>query len=150
MNQTIVFEIQAVLDRDTKNLPGSPAIADTILEKISRANLFIADITLVTKSKRPSSNPNVLIELGYAAAKIGWERVICVLNDAFGEPRKLPFDLQHRRWPIRYNLSENATKGEIVKTKDSLSKEFELAIRSAIQSGVIVNVTHPKDRRVAV
>jgi hypothetical protein len=59
-------------------------------------------VTFVGKGEKGRSipNPNILIELGYAVAKKGWERIICVMNQQYGGPSKLPFDLQHRRWPI--------------------------------------------------
>ena len=41
--------------------------------------------------KRPAPNPNVLLELGYAAASIGSNRVILVQNTAFGDISTLSF-----------------------------------------------------------
>jgi hypothetical protein len=145
------FEVEAALDRDTKDIPGSPAIAEAILSKIDKCSLFLCDITIVTEtsSKRKSPNPNVLIELGYAAARIGWERIICVMNEAYGEAKELPFDIQHRRWPIRFKLADNADKVKVDEIKVALSQNIELAIRSVLQSGVLTQVTNPKDHRVA-
>ena len=54
------------LDKDTKNAPGSPAIFDTIMAKITSASIFVPDLTFVGQrdNQRPVSNPNVLIEYG--------------------------------------------------------------------------------------
>lgn len=52
------------LDKDTKDLPGSPHIVQSIFEKTSAAKVFIPDVTFVgrTEDGRPIPNPNVLIE----------------------------------------------------------------------------------------
>ena len=42
-------------------------------------------------------NPNVLIELGYAVKRLGWERIICFINTDYGSIDELPFDLEHQR-----------------------------------------------------
>src|SRR4051794_27181576 len=76
--------VEPVIDRDTQDVPGSPAIAQTILEKIDQCSLFLCDVTFVGKSTRrghSTPNPNVLIELGYAVARKGWEQIICVMNE---------------------------------------------------------------------
>lgn len=95
-------------DHDTKGITGSPDIASTILSKIESCEVFLADITFVCHSERERalSNPNVLIELGYAMHALGSGRILNIMNTAFGEPEgKIPFDLAHKRWPITYNLS---------------------------------------------
>src|ERR1039458_3938628 len=72
--------IEPVVDRDTQNVPGSPDIASTIFTKIASADIFVADVSIVTRAEmmRPAPNPNVLIELGYALKALGPERVILV------------------------------------------------------------------------
>jgi hypothetical protein len=146
------FVVEPALDRDTQDISGSPAIADAILSKIDQCALFLCDVSIVTEpvSNRSAPNPNVLIELGYAAARVGWERIICVMNENYGGPKKLPFDLQHRRWPIRYRLADTADDESVNKIRESLSENIEYAIRSVIQSGIITATINPKDRRVAM
>jgi hypothetical protein len=101
------------LKRDTKGEAGSPDIAATIFRKIARARAFVADITLMDPPVggwrkrlmqavgigpfRLSPNPNVLVELGFAAGQMGWERCLLVFNSAFGSIEQLPFDLRGRR-----------------------------------------------------
>ena len=53
------------------------------------------------------SNPNVYFEFGFAVARIGFRRVIGVMNVAYGSPRDEVFDIK-RRWALRYNLPEGA------------------------------------------
>jgi hypothetical protein len=46
---------------------------------------------------RPTPNPNVLIELGYDARDLGWDRIICAFNAAYGDLSDLLFDIRNRR-----------------------------------------------------
>lgn len=45
---------------------------------------------------RATPNPNVLVELGYAAHSLGWDRIIVVVNTAHGAIEELPFDFRAR------------------------------------------------------
>lgn len=101
------------LDHDTNNVPGSPPVAETICRKIDQCTLFIGDMTTVGEFTRTgdgrakkTANPNVLVELGYARKAKGTERIITVMNLAFGTPDDLPFDLKHLRHPIKYELAD--------------------------------------------
>lgn len=88
------------IDRDTLNDSGSPDSTSSIFRKIDLCTFFIADISLINGdilNCKKTPNPNVLVELGYAVNKIGWERVICVFNKDFGSINDLPFDLRNRR-----------------------------------------------------
>src|SRR5690349_21804015 len=73
---------ELVVDRDTKNVAGMPDIGRTVLEKIEKAAVVIADLTIINAShlrrpkERPVSNPNVLFELGYAFGKLGEGRLV--------------------------------------------------------------------------
>lgn len=95
-------EVEFLVDESTRATPGSPNIANTIFGKIEKADIFIADISTINRdtqdSVRKNPNPNVLIELGYAIAKIGWERIILLFNSEFGELTKdVPFDISNQR-----------------------------------------------------
>lgn len=110
---------ETLIDRDTQGVPGTPDIADVILEKIDACDVFVADITLVTPADaaRPAPNPNVLFELGYAVKSISWSRILLVMNEAYGAFDKLPFDLgRTRRKPITYSLNEGQEERESVRT----------------------------------
>ena len=86
-------------DRDTKGLNGSPDITTTIFEKIEKSVLFICDVSIVNSesSQRKTPNPNVLIELGFAVHKLGWDRIICLFDGNTGDVEDLPFDIRQKR-----------------------------------------------------
>ena len=97
----------AVSPGGTAGVPGAADIADTIFEKIRQSDIFIADLTIVnsaSKDERPTSNANVLVELGYASAVLGWKRIIVIVNTAYGLPETLPFDVR-KRGAITYDLA---------------------------------------------
>ena len=114
MNQDSPYSLITEIDRDTKGVLGSPDIVDSILTKIDKCGLFIADISIINSSLngKRTPNPNVLFELGYAVKCLGWDRVICVFNSDFGDVSELPFDLRNRRI-LTYetsNISETRKK----------------------------------------
>lgn len=116
--------VDPAMDRDTLGIPGTPDIAQTIFDKIDACEVFVADISLVPRGSdddafRPTPNPNVLIELGYAAKSLGWDRVILVFNGAYGEIEDLPFDIRARRI-ARYDAKEGQQNGEARKKLASL------------------------------
>lgn len=122
-------QVEPVVDRDTVGVPGSPDIASTIFNKIDQAQIFVCDVSIVNlmKEARPTPNPNVLIELGYALKALGSDRIIMVMNRAFGEPELLPFDLRLRR-VVTYNMpvAENERAGE--------RKRLESIFREGLQA----------------
>ena len=94
--QKVADLVTITIDRDTVNVPGSPDIGDTIFEKIERCDLFIADISLINERDcgfRLTPNPNVLIELGYAMKTLGWERILLLQCEDYGDIEQLPFDI---------------------------------------------------------
>ncbi|WP_195264800.1 hypothetical protein [uncultured Enterococcus sp.] len=108
------------LDKDTLNEFGSPDIPNTILKKIDSSMYFVADISVISNE---SPNSNVLLELGYAIAKLGWERIICVFNLKYGKIEQLPFDLKFHR-VLTYN-SDNPTD------KSRVTEIFKKTIQSS-------------------
>ncbi|WP_342480251.1 hypothetical protein NST07_23475 [Paenibacillus sp. FSL L8-0340] len=127
LNISESFDIEFVIDRDTQNETGTPDIASTIFSKIEKSKLFIADVSIINSDyhKRKTPNPNVLIELGYAAKVLGWERIICIFNSDFGSFDDLPFDIKFRR-PLCYSLDG--------KNKVQVKKQIAEAIQSNILS----------------
>ena len=123
--------VEPVVDRDTQNVPGSPDIASTIFAKITSADIVVADVSIVNRAEqmRPTPNPNVLIELGYALRALGHERVILVFNKSFGKPEELPFDLRTRRL-IQYKMSKETTDRS--SERKHLSAKFDTALRAAL------------------
>ncbi|PZM13924.1 TIR domain-containing protein [Rhizobium tubonense] len=119
------------VDHDTFEVAGSPPIAETILQKIADAAVFVADVTPVTKTNggKHVANPNVMIELGYALAKLRHARIVLVMNTADGASVKhLPFDLRHWRQPISYSLKRDATDEQRAEVANELTEAFRQAI----------------------
>ena len=131
------------LDQDTAGVPGSPGIAESILKKIDDCAMFVADLTAVTTNdeREKAPNPNVLIEYGYALKVVGVNRIIGVMNEAYGvADETLPFDLKHRRWPIRYRLSPDDSGGVKHDQKEKLVSSLISALRTAFESGLFRQV----------
>lgn len=147
------------LDKDTEGVAGSPPITQTILNKIDASGVFVADLTFVGASvkslmrknrpKRLLPNPNVLLEYGYALRSRGHERMIAVMNAAYGEPgnENLPFDVRHVRWPITYKLAPSEMEREATVLED-LTAQLVEALRLTLQTSVAVSeerfLPHPK------
>lgn len=116
------------VDRDTNGVAGFPNIQQTILRKIESANIFVADISIINKSvfnrKRRTPNPNVLFELGFAVKVLGWERIICVFNEDYGEVNDLPFDIKQHRI-IAYSFKRNE--------KTDVKNQVSGAIKNTLQ-----------------
>lgn len=132
LRQQKSISLDIKLDKATRNLAGSPDIAESIFSKIGNSSIFIADISIINKDYdglRKTPNPNVLVELGYAARSIGWEKIICVYNTDFGNYNDLPFDLRNRR--ILDYTSKNG--------KDELSRKIESAICEMNKKGNLTN-----------
>jgi len=95
------------VDRDTKGLPGSPPIVDSIFHKIDKAAVFVPDLTFVGERAdgRPTPNPNVMIEYGWALKSLTHARIVPVINTAFGKPtaESMPFDMRHLLYPTVYS-----------------------------------------------
>lgn len=126
------------IDRDTKDVPGIPPIADTILKKINECDVFLADMTYVGKAnengeERPIPNPNVLFELGYAVKALTHDRIILVMNTAFGPADYLPFDFNHLRHPIQYSLNSGQEKNPVL---INFVKSLKFAIKMILTKGL--------------
>jgi hypothetical protein len=111
------------LDHDTKGVPGAPPIMETILTKIEKSDVFVADVTLTgkTENDKPVINSNVAIELGYALKAKGDGALLLIMNTAQGTAENLPFDLRHRRWPVTFSLAPDADKKVCATTRDKLA-----------------------------
>ena len=94
-------------------------MASRIFAKIDQCDIFVADISIINPNIdfRKTSNPNVLIELGYASSKLGWDKILCIHNLMYGKIEDLPFDIRHRK-PIAYTPeSKTLTKVLFIKYK---------------------------------
>jgi hypothetical protein len=126
------------VDKDTKGVAGTPAIVETIFRKIDAAGAFLADITFVGKrlDGRPTPNPNVLLEYGWALKSLGDSRIMCVMNEHYAAPSDatLPFNMKHLRWPITYSLPDDANAATRQEALGGLANYFKRALRAIVQS----------------
>ncbi|MEG4515633.1 MULTISPECIES: hypothetical protein [unclassified Microcoleus] len=140
IQRKLELEERPEVDHDTKGTPGLPEIVHTIFSKIEISSAFVADVSFTSESTkgRLCANANVLIELGFALHSLGSERLILVMNDAFGSPAKqMPFNLASRRWPITYTLAPNADKETRKKVSGELSGKLAYALEVMADSGIL-------------
>ena len=120
--------IEVEIDQDTQGVTGSPSMPDTILEKIANCGALVADLTLThtsaTNPNKSGSNPNVMLEYGYAL-RAADHNLLGVANTAFGEPEQLPFDLRHRRC-VTYQASNER---ERTAARAELAEKLAAALR---------------------
>ena len=122
--------VDLVLDRDTHNVPGAPDIAHSIFQKIEKAAAFVADVSIINPGLgRPTPNPNVLIEVGYALKTLGTPRTVLVANTANGPVESLPFDLRTKR-VLTYHLPLGA--GDKPEQRKRLQEGLEHALRAIL------------------
>lgn len=148
--------VDVILDYGFKGTSGTPLLIDEMLRKSLNSDMVIVDWTF-TSSKiwhnpeiieedddsiileiskgdlKPSPNPNVLLETGYAWAKKGTYRTLAVMNTAFGNPNELPVDIKGFRYPVLYSLDENnySNRKEV---RNELTDDLYKAIGFAIKS----------------
>jgi len=66
--------VEAVVDRDTSGVAGTPGIVETIFQKIDRADVFVCDVSIINNASQEESNPNLVIQIVRAVAQVIWER----------------------------------------------------------------------------
>lgn len=146
---------ELVVDRDTRGVKGTPHVAETILDKIDAASVFVADLSYVARRENGDGipNPNVLIEYGWAAGRLGRPLMISVMNTAFGHPevQPLPFDLRHLRWPILFNCPADADVEQRRVAKADLTKALASALKDILLdpeanlARIAPSEPHPRD-----
>jgi hypothetical protein len=124
-------------ESDTRGLSGAPNVVEAIFSKIRSCSVFVADVTLTgtTPQEKRVPNPNVLIELGYAARSVGWDRVVLVLNGEASDPEDLPFDIRQHRWPIRYRVTPQTTARDARQAE--LVKDLTVALQSCASATLL-------------
>ncbi|MBL6448209.1 hypothetical protein JMN32_17980 [Fulvivirga sp. 29W222] len=127
-NNEIISEFS--IESDSRDDEGTPDLVSSIFSKIDSCDIFVADISIINKevNTRKTPNPNVLIELGYACSKIGWEKTICVFNSDYGLIENLPFDIRNRK-PITFH-----TKVDKQINKESFIKSLTNSIQGIIDN----------------
>lgn len=137
IHQDDSIQVEPVIDRDTQDVAGSPDIANTIFDKIKNCQIFVCDVSIINQGsdRRLAPNPNVLVELGYALGILGWERVVLVINTAFGTIESLPFDLRMRR-VINYELPQEIEKTNARRELEGKLKTSLITIVAKIESSL--------------
>lgn len=135
------LDVNPILDRDIANVPGSPDVVATILAKIEQSDIFVGDVSIINKKQsgnsaaakkiRLTSNPNVLVEFGYALKALGPDRIVLVNNLAFGKHEELPFDFRHKH-VLGYNLTSNSFGEQNEEQRQSLEKQLDQKLRQII------------------
>ncbi len=126
-NKENKFLVNFNLDKDTSGEPGNPEIINLILNKIDNSRIFICDLSIINQDYvgRKTPNPNVVFELGYAIKSLGWEKIICIVNEEHGESEVLPFDIKHRRI-LRYNLQTKEKSKEKRKIVEAIKSNINI------------------------
>jgi hypothetical protein len=138
--------IDPCLERDVQGETGTPDIAQTIFRKIDECRIFVGDVSIInptTQIDRKTPNPNVLLELGYAARTLSWDYVICIYNTAFGDIKDLPFDLLTKLMCV-YTVTKD--QGEKSEEREKLTSKLKAALLPMLQriTHKIVVDTAPK------
>ncbi len=106
-------ECHVEVDEDTRSVAGMIPIADTVLEKIRNADIFVCDISPVATIYRKDAygndingiekkmpNSNVMLELGYALRCMHSSRIIALANTQGDKwhDGEMPFDIFNRQY----------------------------------------------------
>lgn len=118
-------------EESTSGEVGAPDIAQTIIEKISKSDIFICDISIINRHSkfRKTPNPNVIFELGFASNLLGWDKIICIFNKESGNVEQLPFDINHNRLLCYSSKNPNY--------KIMLFNSIKHAVEAMIHKGII-------------
>ena len=125
------LDLNFTIEEDMRGVAGTPILTNTLFSKIEKSYAFIADVSLCYQSnKRKFPNPNVMIELGYAAKALGWNRIIVLMNEITGMPSELPVDIRDRRHPIFYRLDAGDQE------KESNLRKLSATLKTAITATI--------------
>lgn len=151
----VEFEIQEGVKGESGSPPVGPKIMD---ERIPHCDIFIADLSVInfisTVGKKiqnlfgvkykPFQNNNVTTEYGIAYNSIGYQKIIGILNNAYGSPKdnpsNIPFDISHLRHPIEYKYSKKYPN------KNSASKGLIDDLTNALKETAIYALQNQKNK----
>jgi len=115
-------------DRGAVGSTALTGIAASIFTKINNSSVFVCDLSVINNPDAcgiASPNPNVLLELGYAAKKLGWKNIIVLMNDVYGGCEKLSFDLSNCQL-LTYTLAESSDDQTAERRKVSLKLKADI------------------------
>ena len=120
--------LNATILEDSRGTTGAADIPNIILSKIIQSDIFICDITPVNTidlpngKKRAIPNPNVMFELGFAVRSLGWDMVLLVVNQEYGDVEFMPFDIS-KHTIITYRRKEGVQESDTsLELEDSIKK----------------------------
>lgn len=89
-------DADVLFDSDTRGIAGAVQIDQIVMEKIRTADVVVVDVTpIANRGEKTIPNPNAMVELGFAMATVGLERIIMVRDvSVTGD---LPFDIRNLR-----------------------------------------------------
>lgn len=115
--------VKIKIDSDSRGEDGSKSIDENVLKKISSCDLFVGDITPIFPKvswkwwAKPTPNPNVMYELGFAVSSLGWNRCIMVWNSKYGDLSKAPFDIRNHTTVTYKKGKQDLSLYEVLKSK---------------------------------
>ncbi|MDQ4625023.1 hypothetical protein [Janthinobacterium lividum] len=130
-------QLNVIVDEATRDLAGAPNIPSSIMAKIKGADMFVCDITTINPhaQDRRTPNPNVVFELGFAVASLGWDRVALMFDRSIGNfPSDMPFDFDRHRATTFESQAES---------KSSEFKKLASVLQLAIESTMDKNPSRP-------
>ena len=126
------------VDEDTRGVAGMIPIADTVLEKIRNADIFVCDISPVATIYRKNEegydipgvekkmpNSNVMLELGYALRCMHSSRIIALANTQGYKwhDGEMPFDIFDRQY-IKFTDKEDLDLSRPLNLSFNFVKKF--------------------------
>jgi hypothetical protein len=139
------------LDSDTQGVAGMCDIPSTILDKITKCDIFLADLTFVGETddeKQYMPNCNVIFELGFAARCLSFDSLVGVVNEAYGKIDGQIFDIK-KRSSLYYSVSEEDDSTRIEKQQQYLSTQLEEVFRITLETVVtprMVELEHDREQ----
>lgn len=139
-NALLVNDIDLTVDFGMRDVAGNPDLLQTMLIKGKECDIFLADLTYVAEFTNSNGNPkfvpnpNVMLELGHAWNEHGDNHTIFIQNKAKGQAEHLPVDLKGFRFPISYELNDDASKSEKTTVKSELAKDLIKTITTVVNS----------------
>jgi len=137
------------IDEATRDMIGSDNVPDSIRAKIEAADVFLGDVTTVTPpgaTARACPNPNVTFEIGYAAAHLGWKRLILLTNLSLAKFEDLPFDFDRQR-VSRYSVKSVSDKTGITKLQALLGTAITAIIKDRPPRPAELKIADPREIR---
>ena len=136
--------VNLIVDHDTRDRVGTQDINAEVLQKILHCDIFIADVTPVSKilSDTPKPvklipNPNVMYESGYALAYKGLSKMIFLASLQHGETiAQLPFDINHNTITSIHDLGQLPALSSMIRKIIDIVRNERISIKNVYDCNV--------------